>query len=309
MRVALGAAAGIGLIAGGQRLAGRGYGLYGQMLAGGGLAALYLSIYAAFGFYGLIGRNPALVLLLAVTVAAAVLSDQHRSQAMALMAVGGGFLTPFLVGGTEDRQVALFTYVALLVGGTMYLARRRNWPWLNVLAYACTILVVAAWADTYYTRAKYLRTQLFLTLYCVMFLAILRVHRPDATESGKTARMVLWTAPALYHAASLGVLAPHGIALLVYLIAFALVGIVASVRLNMSGLRLVVWAAAWIPLVAWLDAHHARVWVWPGLVTLAAVFALAVVAQLDRVFRRDATLDRADLLLLHLNGLGALGGV
>jgi len=309
MRVALGAITGIGLIAGGQRLAARGYGLYGQMLVGGGLAALYLSIYAAFAFYGLIGRTPALFLLLGVTVAAALLSDRHRSQAMAIMAVGGGFLTPFLVGGTEDRQIALFTYVALLIGGTMYLARRRSWPWLNVLAYACTILVVAAWADTYYTRARYLRTELFLTLYCALFLAILRLHRPDATQSGGSARLVLWTAPVLYHAASLGILAPHGIALLVYLIAFALVGIVVSVRVNRSLLRLAVWAAAWLPLVAWLDAHSARVWVWPGLVTLAAIFALAVVAQLDRVFRRDATLDRADLLLLHLNGLGALGGV
>jgi uncharacterized membrane protein len=309
MRVALGAVAGLGLVAAGQRLAGRGYGLYGQMLVGGGLAALYLSVYAAFGFYGLIGRTPALLLLLGVTVAAALLADRHRSQAMALMAVGGGFLTPFLVGGTEDRQIALFTYVALLIGGTMYLARRRGWPWLNVLAYACTILVVAAWADAYYVRAKYLRTELFLTLYCVMFLAILRVQRPTQADSTSGARLLLWTAPAIYHAASLGVLAPHGIALLVYLIAFALVGIVASVRLNGSALRLVVWGAAWLPLVAWLDAHNARVWVWPGLVTLAAIFALAVVAQLDRVFRRNATLDRTDLLLLHLNGLGTLGGI
>lgn len=309
MRVALGGIAGLALVTGGLRLAGRGYAVYGQILAGGGLAALYLSVYAAFGFYGLIARSTALVLLLAVTVAAALLADRHRSQGMALMAVGGGYLTPFLVGGREDAQIALFSYVALLVGGTMYLAHRRQWPWLHVLAYACTLLVTAAWADAHYTSAKYLRTELFLTLFCVMFLMILRSQRGARSEAAAGARLVLWTAPAAYHAASLAVLAPHGIALLVYLIAFSLVGVVTGIRTKNSNLRLLLWAAAWLPLIGWLDAHHARTWVWPGLVTLAAVFTLHLAAQLDRTFRHESPLDRTDLLLLHLNGLGALGGV
>ena len=47
---------------------------------------------------------------------------------MAVMAIGGGFLTPFLVGGTTDAQTTLFSYVILLVLGTLYLAGRRAWP-------------------------------------------------------------------------------------------------------------------------------------------------------------------------------------
>ena len=45
---------GIGLVALGLRLARAGYRVYGQILSGVGLAALYLSVYAAFDFYDLV---------------------------------------------------------------------------------------------------------------------------------------------------------------------------------------------------------------------------------------------------------------
>ena len=42
---------------------------------------------------------------------------------MAVMAVGGGFLTPFLVGGDVDAQVTLFSYLALCSSPA-----RCGWP-------------------------------------------------------------------------------------------------------------------------------------------------------------------------------------
>src|SRR5262245_40173553 len=55
-RVLQGAAAGAALICTGWYFVRRGYALYGQMLAGCGAAALYVSTYAAFNFYHLIDR-------------------------------------------------------------------------------------------------------------------------------------------------------------------------------------------------------------------------------------------------------------
>ena len=57
-----------------------------------------------------------------------MLADRQRALGLALMAVGGGFATPFLVGGGGDAQLTLFTYDALLVVGTLYLANRQGWP-------------------------------------------------------------------------------------------------------------------------------------------------------------------------------------
>jgi len=56
-RVLIGAAAGLAMVAGGHVVARRGYALYGQIVAGGGFAALYVSVFAALSFYGLIGRR------------------------------------------------------------------------------------------------------------------------------------------------------------------------------------------------------------------------------------------------------------
>jgi uncharacterized membrane protein len=309
MRVGLGAAAGIGLIAAGTRLGSRGYTLYGQVLTGGGLAVLYLAVYAAFGFYGLIAASTAFVLLTLITVGTAVLADRQASQPMAHMAIGGGFLTPFLVGGTTDAQVILFSYVILLVLGTLFLARRHRWPLLNVFSYALTIFTLAAWADAYYSRAKYLRTELFLSAFCALFLGALADARGLKTHASRIAATILVSAPVLYHVVSLGVLAPHGVTFLVYIIAFTVVGVGWAARVGTPEMRVLLWMSALVPLIGWLDVHQTRTWIAPGLVTLGAVFVLHQLPQVDHVSRRHGRVGPVDLLLLHLNGLGLFAGV
>ena len=304
MRVALGALSGLALVGGGLRLTRRGYDTYGNILIGGGLAALYVSTYAALDFYALIGRTTASLLLIAITAAAAGLADRQRHQGLAVMAVGGGFLTPFLVGGTTDAQITLFSYVALLVAGTMVLARRRDWPLLNVVSYGLTVLTVAAWADVHYRPSKYLRTHAFLTLYCAMFLVILRQSLRSVSRWKDIAQLVLWSAPVLYHLASIGILQRHDVALPVYLILFALAGVAWSVRTDRAWLRLLVWVAAMLPFLGWMDVHQSARWTVPSLATLGALFALPLLAQSDRVLRRAAELNGTDLFLLHLNALG-----
>jgi uncharacterized membrane protein len=310
-RVALGALLGFALVAGGLRLGRLGYTTYGQVLTGGGLAVLYLAVYAAFGFYGLIGSFAAFLLLSAVTVGAAVLADRQNSQPMAVMAIGGGFLTPFLVGGTTDAQITLFAYVILLLLGTLYLARRREWPILNVFSYALTIVTVAAWADAYYARSKYLRTEIFLTIFCALFLVALVHARRLGTRRGQLVALVLAPAPILYHAVSLGILAAHGVAFLVYLIAFTVVSVGWAARRTRPEIRVLLWMVVALPLLAWIEAHQSRNWIAPSLATLGAVFALHLLAQIDRLTRHHTNLEPADVdvLLLHLNGLGLFLGV
>lgn len=302
MRVGLGLAGGLALVAAGHQFVRRGYAGYGQILAGGGLAVLYLSVFAAHSFYDLVGRTTAFALLLAVTVGAAVLADRQRAAGLAVMAVGGGFLTPFLVGGARDAQVTLFTYDALLVAGTMYLARRHDWPVLNALSFGATWLTIGAWADAHYTGAKWLRTELFLTLFAGLFVWLLRENvRRRGVWDGVS--LVLATGPVIYHLASLAVLGDHGVALLVYLIAVTVAGVSLSVRADSVAWRVVTWSAAVPPLLEWIGAHQSARWMLASLVTAAAVFALHALAQLDRVFRSERRLEGADLVLLHVNGL------
>src|SRR5439155_24926585 len=73
-RVLCGAVFGLALVALGVRLLGRRYRPLGQGLAGAGLASLYVSAYGAHGFYDLISREAAAVLMIAITVSAVLLA-------------------------------------------------------------------------------------------------------------------------------------------------------------------------------------------------------------------------------------------
>src|SRR5262249_25968759 len=238
------------LVYAGLRFIRAGYALYGQLISGCGVAVLYLSTYAAFNFYSLIGQPTALVVMSAVTVLAAWLADRQRSQGLALMAVGGGFATPFLLSAGTDAQFSLFVYETILIAGTMFLAHRRMWPVLNVVSYGFTVLTVASWADRFYHSSKYLPTELFLTLFCAMYVYILRECRRSQVPLAHVAARVLWTAPAIYYVASLAILANHSIALLVFLLCLTVVGVGLSVQ-SRSIHRLGFWFAGFIPLLIW----------------------------------------------------------
>lgn len=303
-RVVLGAVAGVALVAGGLRLAVRGLAVFGQALAGTGLAVLYLAVFAALNFYGLIGPRAAFALLALITLGASLTADRQRSQALAFIAVGGGFLTPFLVGGDENAQLTLFTYLAILICGTLVLALRHQWLGLNALSYLFTFVTVVAWAGRYYTSGQWLRTLLFLTLFCVLFVVILRETRRVA---GMTARLVtglLATAPLFYHLAAVFMTSDHPPAIHIYLIAFTVGGLWLTADPHRPWIRLLILIAGLSPMFGSLTLPNGISWIVPNVVTIVAVAALHAMALLDRVFRQQARLVLADLLSLHLTGLG-----
>lgn len=308
-RVVQGAVVGLALMFGGTRFVKRGYAVYGQMMAGGGGAILYLSTYAAFNFYALIERPLAFVLMVANTVLIAWLADRQRSQGLALFAVGGGFATPFLLPATTDAQIALFTYDAILIAGTAVLSRRRDWPFLHLVSYIFTLLTVAAWADRFYTPAKYLRTELYLTLYCAMFLYIAWQCRRAATDAGRVVALMLWTAPAAYYFASLAILVDHDTALLVWLVLVTLAGGILSTRFG-STIGLGTWLAAAIPLLLWCTTPSATAMRREGFVAVAAVYLVALLAEFEDTALGDEprAAGAADIAWIHLNPLMMYAG-
>jgi uncharacterized membrane protein len=305
-RVAQGAVAGLVLIYAGIRFARAGYEVYGQMVAGCGAAILYVSTYAAFNFYHLIDRPVAFALMIAITAGTAVLADRQRSQGLAVLASGGGFATPFLLPGTSDAEVALFGYDAILIGGTMVLAHRRDWPVLNVISYVFTLLTVAAWTGEFYRSDKFLKTEIFLSGFCAMFLYILRECRRSSTTQSRVAAACLWTAPFAYYLASIAILGNHPTAMLVWLVALMLSGGIFTAHVgHLAGAA--VWAAVTLPLLSWVQMHTGSRWLTPGLWTVAGVYAVALIAQLYSTRQRD-TLDGVDIVWLHVNGLLMFAG-
>jgi uncharacterized membrane protein len=175
-RVGLGAIAGASILVFSDRLRARGYRQYAYVLSGGGILILYLSVYAAFNFYQLIGQTPAFLLMAIVTTTAVLLSVRHDALSIALLGLIGGFLTPILLSSGRDNQAALFTYIALLDAGVLALAYFKRWRSLDLLSFAGTVLMFFGWLANHYRIEKLWLTLFFLTVFFLMFSALALAH-------------------------------------------------------------------------------------------------------------------------------------
>lgn len=108
-RVVLGLMAGFGMIVGSEFTRRKNYTVISQGLHGGGIGILYLSIFAAFGFYKLIGAIPAFLFMSIVTLYCGFWSTRTDWVSSAVIGVIGGFLTPFLIGSGKIAPSLLFS--------------------------------------------------------------------------------------------------------------------------------------------------------------------------------------------------------
>ncbi len=308
-RVLIGAIIGLVMVLGGHRIARRGYPLYGQILAGGGFAALYISVFAAFNYYSLTGRPVAFGLMVAITAGAALAADVHQSRGLALFAVAGGFLTPFLVGGDQNAQVALLTYDAILAAATMFVAGRHGWPFLNIVSFVFVLFTFASWADRYYTSAQWVPTQIFLTFFGGLFTVIAVRTRRLWSAAAAAVGALLFTTPVIFHVASVVNLQFHWMPFLVYLTLVALAGVAASMKMDAAWLRLAVFAATAPALWRWLGTHHGHGWLLAPAVVVVALYAMMLVALGERLSRQPTRWLRGDLALFHASGLALFGGL
>jgi len=169
-RVVLGMLGGIGLCLAGYSVHRRGSRLFGQMLTSAGAALLYLTTFAAFGFYQLMQRQAAAVFLVIVVVEIAGLALLYDALAIALMAVIGGLLTPILLHSDQDLYLSLFVYLGTLNLGVVGLLLVRSWPIIGTVALAGTQLLFAAWFGVNYHPDKLGACLLFQTTLFVLYL-------------------------------------------------------------------------------------------------------------------------------------------
>ncbi|HEV2398985.1 MAG TPA: DUF2339 domain-containing protein [Candidatus Sulfotelmatobacter sp.] len=168
-RVTIGLVAGIAIVLWSERFRNRGYKAFSYSLKAVGIGALYLSLWAAFQVYSLIPGGVAFVMMLAVTAATAAMSIAQDAQILAAFALAGGFSTPLLLSAGQNRELALFSYVALLDVATLVLVAFKPWRRLLVMSYAGTLLLYIGWYSEFYTRPQLGLTLAFATIFFAMF--------------------------------------------------------------------------------------------------------------------------------------------
>jgi uncharacterized membrane protein len=168
-RVTIGLLAGIAVVVWSERFRAKGYKAFSYSLKAVGIGTLYLSLWAAFQVYSLIPSGAAFVMMLAVTSATATMAWAQDAQLLAAFALTGGFATPLLLSTGQNREMALFSYVALLDLGTLFLVVFKPWRRLLVMSYAGTVLLYVGWYSSFYTRSELALTLGFATLFFAIF--------------------------------------------------------------------------------------------------------------------------------------------
>jgi uncharacterized membrane protein len=175
-RVGFSALGGVSLLYLGERLRKRGMKSYAYILSGGGILILYLSDYAAYNFYHLIGQTLAFLLMAAVTTAAVLLAVRLNALSVAILGLIGGFLTPVMLSTGVDNEIALFAYVALLNAGVLAVAYFNRWRSLDFLSFAGTVAITLGWAFKFYRPEKVWLTLVFLSIFFLLYALLAFFH-------------------------------------------------------------------------------------------------------------------------------------
>ena len=299
-RIILGIAVGLALLGAGE-FAERRYPLWAQPVTAGGIAVLYLSIYAGFALYDLTSGLLTFAFLTMVVLLSALLALRYGSLVIALLGIIGAFATPLLLGARPDtNEHLLLLYIFIVDLGIFGISTFRNWRWFTLVGMVGSYGLFAIWQD----RVDYDPGMAGLGLsgiFLVFIGATTLFHivwrrRPgpqdmaliilNATAYYALTFAVLWADYELWFGLiSLGISLLYGLvaygalkrsgappALVLYLLAAAVVFLTIAVPLQLSG--------QWIT-VAWAVEGAAVLWVgfilgrWSTRVFGLVIFAVA----------------------------------
>ena len=151
------------------------YKSFSSVLAGGGLAVFYFTITLAYKQFGLFEQSTAFVIMLIITVFAVALSILYDKQELAVIALVGGFVAPFLVSNGSGNYITLFIYLIVLNSGLLIIAYNKSWRLLNLLSFIFTITMFGSWLFTLSYDAPagaYKNGFLFASIFYMLFFAI-----------------------------------------------------------------------------------------------------------------------------------------
>ena len=177
-----------------------------DVLTGGGVTILYLSIYGAFAYYHLIDQSTAFLFLAIIVVEGHLLALTYRARSIAVMALIGGYLVPVLLSTGHDQYVVLFTYITLLDIGVLGVVLARRWRWIGSLAYFGTQILFWGWYAEHYHPEKRAAALAFQAVIFLLFiLADLAPHfRQEAASAEEFIRLAV--NPFVFYATCYGLL-------------------------------------------------------------------------------------------------------
>ena len=197
-RLALTAAASFAAVGLGEAGRRRGYRVIFYSLSGGGLAGLYGAVFASVHLYHLLSPGAALPLAVLVTLGAVGLSVWNGAEALALIALLGGYSSPVLLSTGENRPDAFFSYLFVLSLVAFGTSLARRWRWVNVTAFTCVTALYQMWHVSSYSAEFQRPAVMYAMLFYVFFLLVPTVFGLVRRAPGRAPEMTLVAANAAH---------------------------------------------------------------------------------------------------------------
>ena len=168
--------------------------VYGLSLQGGGIASLFLTTFAAFAVYDVLGAAAGGAAVIVITVGAGALAVLQDARSLAVLGIIGGFLAPVLVYTQPEDHLALFGFYAVLSAAIVGVAWFKVWPELNLLGLGFTFGISAFWLADRYSTDDWGSTQPLIAVLILLYMAIPLLFAvrevPDIEDP--------WTAPLVF---------------------------------------------------------------------------------------------------------------
>ena len=191
-RTLMGYAVGAGMLVLAERLHKR-YHTFSSLLAGGAFGIYYLITAIAFHYYALFSHTIAFVILCVTTIFMSAVSVLYDRKELAVTALVGGFIAPFIISTDSSSIISLQIYITILNIGMFCLAMYKKWAILPMVSFAFTYIIL--WGTTAlgsFSDSEAVSTYptlfAFATLFYVIFLLpvvfILRTQYGENTRLG-----------------------------------------------------------------------------------------------------------------------------
>ena len=191
-RTLMGYAVGAGMLVLAERLHKR-YHTFSSLLAGGAFGIYYLITAIAFHYYALFSHTIAFVILCVTTIFMSAVSVLYDRKELAVTALVGGFIAPFIISTDSSSIISLQIYITILNIGMFCLAMYKKWAILPMVSFAFTYIIL--WGTTAlgsFSDSEAVTTYptlfAFATLFYVIFLLpvvfILRTQYGENTRFG-----------------------------------------------------------------------------------------------------------------------------
>lgn len=146
---------------------------YSSVLVSGAIAILYFITYSAYVFYNLIPQPLAFALMVLFTVLGVIASISYDLQVIAHVGLVGAYAVPFMVGGNSGNATVLFSYIAIINIGILWIASKKYWKPLYYSSFVFTWLIFGSWYLSKYTVTEFFEVSLlFISIFFIVFYLI-----------------------------------------------------------------------------------------------------------------------------------------